>query len=58
MSGDTVKLGDFGISKILKAHDDAAQTTVGTPYYMSPEILKVSFLILESFISKAILNAP
>lgn len=41
MSGDIVKLGDFGISRMLAAHENPAQTMVGTPYYMSPEILKV-----------------
>ena len=35
-----MKLGDFGISKLLAAHESAAQTMVGTPYYMSPEILQ------------------
>jgi NIMA (never in mitosis gene a)-related kinase len=35
---NTVKLGDFGISKVLEATCDAALTVVGTPYYMSPEI--------------------
>lgn len=37
-----VKLGDFGISKVISAQQNAAQTMVGTPYYMSPEIFKVS----------------
>ena len=32
-----VKLGDFGISKVLEKSNAAAQTVVGTPYYMSPE---------------------
>ncbi len=39
-----VKLGDFGISKVISAEQNAAQTMVGTPYYMSPEILKVCTL--------------
>lgn len=33
----TVKLGDFGISRVLEHSAAAAQTVVGTPYYMSPE---------------------
>lgn len=32
-----VKLGDFGLSKLLGAHA-FANTFVGTPYYMSPEL--------------------
>ncbi len=33
-SNGTVKLGDFGISRVLDNTTDAAQTVVGTPYYM------------------------
>lgn len=32
-----VKIGDFGISKILSTKNQA-QTVVGTPYYLSPEM--------------------
>jgi serine/threonine protein kinase len=35
-----LKLGDFGISKILDNSMDFAQTCIGTPYYMSPELFK------------------
>ncbi len=35
---NTVKLGDFGISRVLTNSIQAANTVVGTPYYMSPEI--------------------
>lgn len=35
-----VKLGDFGIAKILSATMENAKTMVGTPYYLSPEIIE------------------
>lgn len=35
---NTVKLGDFGISKVLETTQDHAMTVQGTPYYMSPEV--------------------
>ena len=35
---NTVKLGDFGISKVLENTNDNALTVQGTPYYMSPEV--------------------
>ena len=33
----TIKLGDFGISKVLESTNAAAMTVIGTPYYMPPE---------------------
>ena len=38
-SKNYVKLGDFGISKVLESTIDKANTVVGTPYYISPEIV-------------------
>lgn len=35
---NTIKLGDFGISKVLENTNDHAMTVQGTPYYMSPEV--------------------
>jgi NIMA (never in mitosis gene a)-related kinase len=35
---NTIKLGDFGISKVLENTNDQAITVQGTPYYMSPEV--------------------
>ena len=35
-----VKLGDFGIAKVLEHTKAAAKTVVGTPYYLSPEIIE------------------
>lgn len=34
-----VKLGDFGVSRVLSATAELAKTFVGTPYYLSPELL-------------------
>lgn len=34
-----IKLGDFGIAKVLEKTMDKAQTMVGSPYYISPEII-------------------
>ncbi|XP_016114620.1 serine/threonine-protein kinase Nek5-like [Sinocyclocheilus grahami] len=36
--GLKVKLGDFGIARILNSTMELARTCVGTPYYLSPEI--------------------
>lgn len=35
---DTVKLGDFGISKLMNNTFDMASTCIGTPHYLSPEL--------------------
>ena len=36
----TVKIGDFGIAKILSSTSSYAHTFIGTPYYISPELCK------------------
>ena len=33
-----LKLGDFGVSRILHGNNDVALTFIGTPYYLSPEM--------------------
>ena len=40
MKNGLVKLGDFGISKGFERTMEKAKTMVGTPYYLSPEILE------------------
>lgn len=35
-----VKIGDFGIAKVLSHTIQKARTMVGTPYYLSPEIVQ------------------
>lgn len=41
LTGDgKIKLGDFGIAKCLESTFDKAKTLVGTPYYLSPEIVQ------------------
>ena len=35
-----LKLGDFGISRSLEDFDAMAQTQVGTPYYLAPEVCR------------------
>ncbi|KAL1924584.1 uncharacterized protein VTP21DRAFT_4238 [Calcarisporiella thermophila] len=41
-SNNSVKLGDFGLSRVLGPDREFAVTYVGTPYYMSPELINES----------------
>lgn len=36
-----VKVGDFGISKMLSSANKGANTVLGTPYYISPEMVGI-----------------
>eukprot|EP00050_Salpingoeca_kvevrii_P000580 m.151606 g.151606 ORF g.151606 m.151606 type:complete len:745 (+) comp10154_c0_seq1:287-2521(+) len=37
---NVIKLGDFGIARVLMGTNEQATTIAGTPYYMSPEALQ------------------
>ncbi|KAL0234800.1 hypothetical protein PCE1_001836 [Barthelona sp. PCE] len=39
-SDHQVKIGDLGVAKLLKSRDQFAETSIGTPYYLSPEIYR------------------
>ena len=38
-NGD-IKIGDFGICRVLSKSDELASTSIGTPYYIAPEVCK------------------
>ena len=40
MKNNHIKLGDFGIARILKPNEAQANTQIGTQLYLSPEIVK------------------
>ncbi|NXF69042.1 NEK11 kinase, partial [Ciccaba nigrolineata] len=40
LKNNLLKIGDFGVSRLLIGSCDLATTFTGTPYYMSPEALK------------------
>ncbi|KAK4475848.1 hypothetical protein MN116_001098 [Schistosoma mekongi] len=40
LKNGNIKVGDFGISRSMATTEELATTFIGTPYYMSPEVLK------------------
>ncbi|KAF7483288.1 Hypothetical predicted protein [Marmota monax] len=40
LKNNLLKIGDFGVSRLLMGSCDLATTLTGTPHYMSPEALK------------------
>ena len=46
LTGDgTVKLGDFGVARILSSSQELAVTKVGTPCYIAPERVRQAVLL-------------
>ena len=43
-----VRVGDFGISKMLTTKQAHANTVLGTPYYISPEMVGLVILCLNN----------
>jgi NIMA (never in mitosis gene a)-related kinase len=41
-----VKLGDFGVARVLQATQDCAKTQIGTPFYLAPEIWNGDMYVL------------
>lgn len=35
-----MKVGDFGVAKVLSSTKSKAKTVIGTPYYLAPELVK------------------
>lgn len=42
MENGLIKITDFGTARQLMRHEEYAMTSVGTPYYLSPEAVKCS----------------
>jgi NIMA (never in mitosis gene a)-related kinase len=40
MANGMAKLGDFGVARVMSNTKDMAATVIGTPYYLSPEIVQ------------------
>merc|ERR1740138_151745 len=65
-----IKMGDFGIAKVLECTAACAQTQIGTPYYLSPEICQgkpyawssdiwsMGFILYEMCARKVPFDAP
>ena len=43
-----IKLGDLGLSRVMNSRRDVAKSLVGTPYYLSPELIENQAYSFES----------
>ena len=44
-----IKVGDFGISKLMSTANNGANTVLGTPYYISPEMVSCKVIFHITF---------
>ena len=57
-SKSIIKVGDFGIARILKDGSDLAVTTIGTPFYLSPEICQKRPYPLTAYQERRACSSP
>lgn len=50
-----IKIGDFGISKVMNTKSQA-QTVLGTPYYISPEMVNIFKTFYKIYLFYSLLN--
>jgi len=50
-----VKIGDFGISKVLENTLDQASTVVGTPYYMRLYLNLTKLKLVRKFVKTSLI---
>jgi NIMA (never in mitosis gene a)-related kinase len=48
MDNGLIKLSDFGLGKKMNGEEDFAKSTVGTPYYLSPETVNAGRFNIKS----------
>jgi serine/threonine protein kinase len=48
MENGLIKLSDFGLAKKINLEDELGKSTVGTPYYLSPETITFGSFTIKS----------